>query len=159
MSENAEFEEEYAQLLETMKQMDFWMYLGQDEGSMGCLDAALIGIPLITTPQGFHLELPLGIKHEIESSESLQKILNQISFEYKELIKNRTNWTWNRFALDHLAIWNLTDSKPKTLTLENKLSDYRFKKHTFSPRRAMSAILRTKIMLKFRKQLFRDKFK
>ena len=159
VSENAEFEEEYAQLLETMKQMDFWMYLGQDEGSMGCLDAALIGIPLITTPQGFHLELPLGIKHEIESSESLQKILNQISFEYKELIKNRTNWTWNRFALDHLAIWNLTDSKPKTLTLENKLSDYRFKKHTFSPRRAMSAILRTKIMLKFRKQLFRDKFK
>jgi hypothetical protein len=139
--------------------MDFWMYLGQDEGSMGCLDAALIGIPLITTPQGFHLELPLGIKHEIESSENLQKILNLISFEYKELINNRTNWTWNRFALDHLAIWNLIDSKPKTLTLDNKLSDYQFKKHTFSPRRAMSAILRTEIMLKFRKHLLKNRFK
>lgn len=149
--EDADFEAEHEQIVENMKQMDFWMYLGQDEGSMGCLDAALIGIPLITTPQGFHLELPLGIKHEIKSSENLQKILNLISFEYKELIKNRTKWTWSRFAIDHLAIWNLIDSKPKTLTLENKLSEFEFKKHAFSSRRAMSAILRTKVMLKIRK--------
>jgi hypothetical protein len=153
--ENAEFEKERAQLIENIKQMDFWMYLGQDEGSMGCLDAALIGIPLITTPQGFHLELPLGIKHEIESSKNLQNVLNLISFEYKELIKNRRNWTWNRFALDHLAIWNLIDSKPKTLNSDNKFLNYHFKKRFFSPRRAGSAILRTKVMLKFRKYLFK----
>jgi hypothetical protein len=153
--EVADFEGEHEQLVENMKQMDFWMYLGQDEGSMGCLDAALIGIPLITTPQGFHLELPLGIKHEIKSSENLQKILHLISADYKELIKSRTEWTWNRFALDHLANWNLIDSKPKTLTFENKLSDYQFKMHIFSSRRAMSGILRTKVMLKIRKYLLR----
>ena len=155
VSEDSNFEAEHEQIVENMKQMDFWMYLGQDEGSMGCLDAALIGIPLITTPQGFHLELPLGIKHEIKSSENLQEILNLISFEYKALIKNRTKWTWNRFAIDHLAIWNLIDSKPKDLTLENKLSDFEFTKHSFSSRRAMSAILRTKLMLKIRKYLLK----
>ena len=155
VSENAEFEAEHAQIIENMKQMEYWMYLGQDEGSMGCLDAALIGIPLITTPQGFHLELPRGIAHEIESSESLLEVLNLISFGYKELIKIRANWTWNRFALDHLAIWNLIDAKPETFTSEYHSSNYHFKKHTFSPRRVISAIFRTSILLKVRKYLFK----
>jgi hypothetical protein len=110
MSENTEFEAQHAEIVENMKQMDYWMYLGQDEGSMGCLDAALMGIPLITTPQGFHLQLPIGIKHEIESSEGLQKALELISCEYQELLNVRENWTWNRFAMDHLYIWNLIDS-------------------------------------------------
>lgn len=155
MSENTEFEAQHAELVEDMKQMDYWMYLGQDEGSMGCLDAALIGIPLITTPQGFHLELPTGIKHKIESSNGLQNVLEVISFEYQELINVRENWTWNRFAMDHLSIWNLIDSRPKNVITENGSLNSYFKRRAFSPRRALSAILRTQIFLKIRKLLYK----
>lgn len=84
----------HKKILETS---DYALYFGEDEGSMGLLDAVNAGVKVIGTPQGFHLDMGL------DYSFTTQKQLNKI---FKELSPNRVkDWTWERHAKEHLAIW------------------------------------------------------
>jgi len=92
-------------ILEHLSSLDFWMYLGFDEGSMGSLDAALAGVPLIITPQGFHLDLKLAKSLWVDSSSELLRIMKELSSEKPNEL-DYEYWTWTRYSEDHLAIWN-----------------------------------------------------
>ena len=81
-----------------LESSDYALYFGQDEGSMGLLDATNAGLKTIGTPQGFHLDM--GLDYEFNT----QKELNAI---FKKLIKKNPveDWTWDNYAKQHLKLW------------------------------------------------------
>jgi hypothetical protein len=84
---------------------DYALYFGEDEGSMGLLDAVNAGVKVIGTPQGFHLDMKL------DYSFTTQDELNEI-FMY--LNPNRVEgWTWDKYAANHLKIWKEIYAKRK----------------------------------------------
>lgn len=81
-----------------LESSDYALYFGEDEGSMGLLDATNAGLKTIGIPQGFHIEMGLDYKF------NNQKQLNAI---FKKLIpENRVKtWTWPMYAKQHINIW------------------------------------------------------
>lgn len=76
---------------------DYCLYFGEDEGSMGILDAKAAGIPVIAPPAGFHVEL--GVEHPFRT----QKELNAI---FKSLTQTPVDdWTWENYAKQHVTLW------------------------------------------------------
>ena len=80
---------------------DYALYLGEDEGSMGLLDAKNAGIPVISTPQGFHLDM--GLDYSFSTQDELNAIFKKLT---KKVVKNPVKkWTWKSYADQHLKIW------------------------------------------------------
>ena len=80
-----------------LESSDYALYFGEDEGSMGLLDAVAAGVKVIGTPQGFHFDM--GLDYSFRT----QKELNNI---FRNLITNRVKtWTWPIYAKSHLEIW------------------------------------------------------
>lgn len=80
-----------------LESSDYALYFGNDEGSMGLLDAKNAGLRTIGTPQGFNLDMDLDYYFDD------QKGLNEI---FVELSKNSVkDWTWKKYVKDHLKIW------------------------------------------------------
>jgi hypothetical protein len=86
--------------------LDYYLYLGQDEGSMGFLDALAAGVPTIVTPQGFHLDVPGGITHPFVDLEDLKRIFAQVARARRERIESVRELTWARYARNHLLVWD-----------------------------------------------------
>lgn len=85
----------HKQILESS---DYALYFGEDEGSMGLLDAANAGVRTIGTPQGFHLDI--GLDYYFSTQEELNDL-------FVNLNKNKVkDWTWENHAKEHLKIWN-----------------------------------------------------
>ena len=61
-----------------MKQCDYILYFGFDEGAMSIVDAASLGIPVLTTAQGYHLDLklPKGSMLFNSASEVMEALVN-----------------------------------------------------------------------------------
>jgi hypothetical protein len=85
---------------------DYFLYLGHDEGSMGFLDALAAGVKTIVTRQGFHLDVPGGISHGFSGFEELSAIFKGIAAERRQRVASVAPWTWERYARQHLAIWD-----------------------------------------------------
>jgi hypothetical protein len=85
---------------------DYFLYLGHDEGSMGFLDALAAGVKTIVTRQGFHLDVPDGISHGFSGFEELSGIFKGIAAERRKRVASVVPWTWERYARQHLAIWD-----------------------------------------------------
>jgi hypothetical protein len=86
--------DDYESLLNTC---DYNLYFGQDEGSMGILDAANVGMKTIAPLQGFHKEI--GIDYPFETQEELNAI-------FKKLEANPVkDWTWGNYVKQHCSIW------------------------------------------------------
>jgi hypothetical protein len=85
--------------------LDYYLYFGQDEGSMGFLDALAAGIQTIVTPQGFHLDAKGGIVHAFNELDELVAIFESILQKRKALTAAVESWTWSKYASDHLLIW------------------------------------------------------
>lgn len=94
--------ERYAQM---MPSLDYFMYLGEDEGSMAFLDAVACGVKTIATPQGFHLDAENAITHPFTTVDELQAVLTSILEERQNRIAGVTNWTWDKYAKEHAALW------------------------------------------------------
>ena len=103
--ESLDYTHDHHVILEKLKILDYWMYLGFDEGSMGSLDAALAGVSLIATPQGFHLDLDFNRNLWVNSAQELFESMIALSNE-KPSTSDLEYWTWLRYSQDHLAIWN-----------------------------------------------------
>jgi len=88
-----------------MPGLDYYLYFGQDEGSMGFVDALAAGIPTIVTPQGFHLDAKGGITFPFNETWELARILNGIAEERRRLTRSVGTWTWAEYAARHLRIW------------------------------------------------------
>ena len=102
---------DYKQSLDIIRGCDLFLYLGNDEGSLGALDAYLLGIPLLISNQGFHREFTdrknvylfddyYGFKTKLlELSSSLNAI-------------NLNKWTWYAMSTKYLEYWaSLTNRK------------------------------------------------
>jgi glycosyltransferase involved in cell wall biosynthesis len=101
--------ETYCQLIPSL---DYFLYLGSDEGSMGFVDALAAGVQTIVTPQGFHLDAEEGITFAISDVNELAKVFSDIAQRRQRLIQSVSSWTWPEYARKHLQIWEtlLTNS-------------------------------------------------
>ena len=114
---------DYKAYQELIRGLDYYLYLGQDEGSMGFLDAAAAGVATIVTPQGFHLDASKAITHTFEKLEDLKNVFEEISLEKGRRIDSVTGWTWESYADRHLRLWeSLLTSRalPSDLQLAEK---------------------------------------
>lgn len=86
-------------------ELDYYLYLGQDEGSVGFLDACSAGVKTIVTPQGYHLDAIDGITHGYNDLERLVAIFKEIVEERKKRIASVAKWTWEEYARQHIEVW------------------------------------------------------
>jgi hypothetical protein len=92
----------YRKLIPTL---DYYLYLGLDEGSMGFIDALSAGVPTIVTPQGYHLDAAGGLVHPFETLEELCAVFERIAAARQALVDSVACWTWRDYAVKHLALW------------------------------------------------------
>lgn len=100
------FEEfDYNEYINLLSRLDYYLYLGNDEGSMGFIDALAAGVKTIVQPQGFHLDAPNGITHAFTNSDEFKNIIQKIILDRKHLTESVSQWTWENYAKKHLLIW------------------------------------------------------
>jgi hypothetical protein len=85
--------------------LDFYLYPGWDEGSMGFLDAVAAGVQTIVTPQGFHLDAAAGITYAFNSIHELKEVFRVIADRRKSIVNPVVRWTWDEYARKHLMVW------------------------------------------------------
>lgn len=93
----------YRDLIESL---DYYLYMGQDEGSMGFLDAAAAGVATIVTPQGFHLDAPEALTYSFNKLEELKCIFEKIALQKHRRTQAVSDWTWKTYTERHLMLWN-----------------------------------------------------
>lgn len=96
-----------------MPQLDYYLYFGEDEGSMGFVDALAAGIPTIVTPQGYHLDAVNGITHRFSTDEQLAAVFHGIAAERQARVDSVASWTWAEYARKHLSLWQWIVAKNK----------------------------------------------
>lgn len=101
-----DFRADYAEMMAHVRQFDYYLYLGRDEGSLGTLDALAAGVKTIVTPQGFHVDLPGGITHPVWSQEDIEKLFREIGAEAERRAAAVAGLTWQAYAEAHAIIWN-----------------------------------------------------
>ncbi len=94
-----------AEYLKLMPSLDYYLYLGMDEGSMGFMDALAAGVQTIVTTQGFHLDAPGGITHGWSQPAELFRIFEGIARDKRLRQQAVGNWTWPEYAKRHFALW------------------------------------------------------
>jgi hypothetical protein len=94
--------DKYVQLIPTL---DYYLYMGQDEGQMGFVDAASAGVKTIVTAQGYHLDALEGLGLPFNSPKELKKIFKTIAAERRAVVNSVADWTWDNYALKHLDVW------------------------------------------------------
>jgi hypothetical protein len=88
-----------------IKSHDLFVYLGNDEGSLGALDAYLLGVPLLISNQGFHQEFIE--RNNVEMFETYEDF--KIKFQYLSQTRNRIdydNWSWSKYSKQHQKFWD-----------------------------------------------------
>jgi len=159
--ETESFETDHENILSSLPLLDYWMYLGFDEGSMGSLDAALAGVPLIATPQGFHLNLPHEIFKPVQNENDLFEVMKGLSEKSTLGKRDVLFWTWERYAAEHIKIWEGVydfqgaPSSEQELTPIYRPSRLNFVLESLDIVRIRSAIARSKLGLALRKNLKR----
>ena len=89
-----------------LKDIDYLIYLGNDEGSMSFLDALQLGIKTIMIPQGFQKDLEKFITFKIDKNlKNFPLILKKITDEKKKFLDIRRKLTWERYTQEHIKIW------------------------------------------------------
>ena len=112
---------DYKLYCELMPGFDYYLYLGQDEGSMGFLDALSAGIGTIVTPQGFHLDAKEGITYAFDEVKELGTILAGIAQQRERLTNAVSSWTWSEYARKHLLIWDYVLRRKKSLPIASEM--------------------------------------
>ncbi|HET9956228.1 MAG TPA: glycosyltransferase, partial [Polyangiaceae bacterium] len=90
---------------ELWQKLDYYLYLGHDEGSTGLLDALEAGVPTIATPQGFHVDVGVGLVHAFNDITELRLIFQKLADERLALRNSAAHINWPAYAREHLAIW------------------------------------------------------
>jgi glycosyltransferase involved in cell wall biosynthesis len=88
-----------------MAAIDVYLYLGEDEGSMGYIDALAAGVATMVVPQGFHLDVEDGISYPVESFADLVDAFDALAEDKNKRARAVAEWTWEAYAKRHLAIW------------------------------------------------------
>lgn len=96
---------DYDGYVKLIPSLDYYLYLGQDEGSMGFIDALTAGVKTIVTPQGYHLDAENGITYPFNTKEELWAVFDSIHEKRAQLINSVRDWTWKDYAIKHLEVW------------------------------------------------------
>ena len=99
---NEFIKEKYYPMIESL---DYYLYMGQDEGQMGFVDAAAAGIPSITTPQGYHLDAKDALTYPFSTYEEMLEIFLGLQNERKKIVNSVSDWTWMNYTKKHVEIW------------------------------------------------------
>lgn len=102
--------------------LDYYIYYGFDEGSMGFVDALAAGIGTIVTPQGYHLDAKDGgPTYCCETVKDFVNALNEIAGGRDRIVSSVEDWTWEAYTYKHLEIWYyLTRRKELKYILRNR---------------------------------------
>ena len=84
---------------------DYYFFMGFDEGSMGYLDAVAAGVGTIVTPQGFHLDNAFPIDYPCRTVAEFHDAFMELQNNKLGRIQSVENWTWDKYTLKHLTIW------------------------------------------------------
>lgn len=115
---------DYDSYVKLMPTLDYYLYFGFDEGSMGFLDALAAGVKTVVTPQGYHLDAPNGIVYSIKNLDDAVKVFKQISAERNSLTQSVSSWTWENYAKEHIEVWaRIINKKSLFPLLSKKLRD------------------------------------
>ena len=85
--------------------MDYYLYWGFDEGSMGYLDALAAGIGTIVTPQGYHLDFKGGPTYSCNTVQDFEDVLLELEMNRKKIVNSVKKHTWSNYTKKHLEIW------------------------------------------------------
>ncbi len=96
----------YEEYLKLMPSLDYYLFWGFDEGSMGYLDALRAGVETIVTPQGYHLDVKDGITYPCRTIPEFREVLLQLQRKREKIVKSVDTWTWGNFVDKHLEVWN-----------------------------------------------------
>lgn len=106
---------EYSLYVNLIPNLNYYLYMGQDEGQMGFIDAVAAGVPTIVTSQGYHLDAENGITYGFNTFEELASRFKEISSEKRNYIDSVKSWNWRDYTIKHVDVWNyligLTDGQ------------------------------------------------
>lgn len=106
--------------------LDYYLFFGYDEGSMGYLDALAAGVETLVTPQGFHMDIPAGITYPCEVAADFIHALNMIKEERKKRVQSVADLTWMNYTKKHIEVWKYIiqgDSLDNLLMNKHKYND------------------------------------
>ena len=105
----------------TIPALDYFLYFGLDEGSMGFLDALAAGVKTIATPVGYQADLSARITFKIRNFSDLENVFDTINSERKISAAAVAAWTWENYARKHLLLWDyLLDGRDKGFLERNR---------------------------------------
>lgn len=96
----------YDSYLKLIQSLDYYLFFGFDEGSMGFLDALAAGVETIVTPQGYHLDVKEGITYPCRIMQDFIDVLLEIQSKKKRRVQSVENLNWKNYTNKHLEIWN-----------------------------------------------------
>ena len=107
-----------------MQKIDYFMYMGFDEGTMGYLDALAAGAGTIVTPQGYHLDVDCGIDYPCCTVKQFREAFLDLQHKREVRVKAVEDWTWQNYTLKHLEIWNYLLKRKSLKELYANQSNY-----------------------------------
>lgn len=96
---------EYEKYLKLMSEIDYYLFIGQDEGSMGYLDALAAGVGTIVTPQGFHLDTDCCIDYPCRTVAQFREAFLSLQGVREKKVKSVSGWTWGNYVRKHMEVW------------------------------------------------------
>lgn len=87
------------------KELNYYLYMGLDEGQMGVIDAHAAGVDTIVTSQGYHLDLDGSVTHLFNSFDELKDILFEIQNHKLKIINSVATFKWDDYTNKHLECW------------------------------------------------------
>lgn len=96
---------DYDTYVNLIPSLDYYLFWGFDEGSMGYLDALAAGVETIVTPQGYHLDIPDGITYPCRVISDFENVLSDLQNKRKRIVESVSEWTWERYVEKHLEVW------------------------------------------------------
>ena len=101
--------------LNKMRNLDYLIYLGNDEGSMSFLDAIQLGMKTIMIPQGFQSDLQELITYKVDKTlKNFPDIISKIISEKRKFLETKKKLNWENYAFQHCEIWKNLKIKTKT---------------------------------------------
>lgn len=97
---------DYETYIQLIPSLDYYLYWGFDEGSMGYLDALAAGIGTIVTPQGYHLDTRDGLTYPCKTIDDFIYVLSRLELERRKITGAVSDWTWENYTKKHIEVWN-----------------------------------------------------
>src|SRR5690606_12675310 len=114
---------DYEYYIKLIPTFDYYLYMGEDEGQMGFIDAVAAGVPTIVTEQGYHLDAVDGIAYGFNTFQQLCDQFNRISNEKRKYIDSVQYWNWKDYTQKHLHIWQYLLNKNNN-KIETKITNW-----------------------------------